>query len=124
MPGAVRYVQTQVKSRRLVSLASFELPAAAADRGVAFESQTSEEPKMGKGTFEYRGATVLAAGMMKDSGRYRVALADRAGNVTVADYRPQVEPAVVAASKADIARQIGNLRKRRARAVLREAVAA
>jgi hypothetical protein len=81
---------------------------------------------MGKGTtIDYRGATVLAAGMTDgNSGRYRVAWADRAGDVTVADYRVQIEPCVAKEYKADLARQIRNLRKRLARAVRREAVAA
>lgn len=78
---------------------------------------------MGKG-FDYRGATVLAAGMVADrGGNVAIAWADRGGNVVVADYRVQVEP-WVAAAKADITRRIRNLKKRRARAVLREAVEA
>ncbi|CAG0978825.1 MAG: hypothetical protein F9K19_15610 [Rhizobiaceae bacterium] len=79
---------------------------------------------MGKLTFDYRGASILAAGMEEESGRYRVAWADRAGNVAAADYRVQVKPAVAAAYKADIARQIRNLKKRQARAVRRKAAAA
>lgn len=43
---------------------------------------------------------------------------------SLAYYRPQVEPWVAAAYKAELRRQIRNLRKRRARADRREAVAA
>lgn len=43
---------------------------------------------------------------------------------SLAYYRPQIEPAVTAEYKADLARQIRNLKKRLARAVKREAPAA
>lgn len=43
---------------------------------------------------------------------------------SLAYYRPQVEPCVAKEYKADLARQIRNLKKRLSRAVKREAVAA
>lgn len=43
---------------------------------------------------------------------------------SLAYYRPQVEPWVAAAYKAELRRQIRNLKKRLSRAVKREAVAA
>lgn len=72
--------------------------------------------------FDYRGATVLAAGWADDN-VWQIIWSCRDGNVAIADYRVQVEPWSAKEYKAELKRQIANLRKRLARAVKREAVA-